>query len=68
VDDVVNWKESSKDTGIYAQMSEDIPRRPLPGWLTLDPEQMAGRVLSAPEPTEIDTGIDVRLVVEHYSR
>ena len=68
VDDVVNWKESSKDTGIYAQMSEDIPRRPLPGWLTLDPEQMAGRVLSAPVPTEIDTGIDVRLVVEHYSR
>ena len=68
VDDEVKWKESSKETGIYAQMSEDIPRRPLPNWLTLDPENMAGRVLSAPEPTEIDTGIDVRLVVEHYSR
>ncbi len=68
VDDVVNWKESSRETGIYAQMSEDIPRRPLPSWLSLDPEHMAGRVVSAPEPNEIDTGIDVRLVVEHYSR
>ncbi len=68
VDDVVNWKESSRDTGIYAQMSEDIPRRPLPNWLSLDSENMAGRVVSAPEPDEIDTGIDVRLVVEHYSR
>ena len=68
VDDVILWKESSKETGIYAQMSQDIPRRPLPNWLNLDAEQMAGRVLSLPEPSEIDTGIDVRLVVEHYSR
>jgi ribosomal protein S4 len=49
-------------------MVEDIPRRPLPSWLNLDTENMAGRVLSLPEPSEIDTGIDVRLVVEHYSR
>ncbi len=68
VDDVVVWKESSKETGIYAQMAEDIPRRPLPTWLSLDPERMAGRVMAAPEPSEMDTGIDVRLVVEHYSR
>ena len=68
VDDVVGWKESSRDTGIYALMTEDIPRRPLPNWLSLDVEHMAGRVVSAPVPDEIDTGIDVRLVVEHYSR
>ena len=48
VDDVVVWKESSKETGIFAQMAADIPRRPLPIWLTLDTEQMAGRVLSLP--------------------
>lgn len=68
VDDVIVWKESSRETGIYLQMAEDIPRRPLPNWLNLDTEKMAGLVLSLPEPTEIDTGIDVRLVVEHYSR
>lgn len=68
VDDVVGWKASSKETTIYAQMTEDIPRRPLPNWLSLDPETMTGRVLSLPEPSEIDTGIDVRLVVQHYSR
>ena len=68
VDDVIVWKESSKETGIFALMAADIPRRPLPNWLNLDTEKMAGRVLSLPEPSEIDTGIDVRLVVEHYSR
>ena len=68
VDDLVVWKESSKETGIYAQMADGIPKRPVPGWLSLDPEKMSGRVVSSPEPTEIDTGIDVRLIVEHYSR
>jgi len=68
VDDEVVWKESSKETGIFSQMAGDAPRRPLPNWLTLDSQNMAGRVLSLPEPSEIDTGIDVRLVVEHYSR
>ena len=68
VDDVVGWKESSKSTGIFAIMTGDIPRRPLPNWLGLDVDNMVGRVLTLPEPSEIDTGIDVRLVVEHYSR
>ena len=68
VDDVVGWKETSKSTGIFAIMTGDIPRRPLPTWLGLDVENMAGRVISLPEPSDIDTGIDVRLVVEHYSR
>ncbi len=68
VDDVVGWKESSKSTGIFAIVTGDIPRRPLPAWLDLDAENMVGRVLTLPEPSEIDTGIDVRLVVEHYSR
>ena len=67
-DDVVGWMESSKKTGIYAQVSAEIPKRPMPEWLSLDAETMAGRVISLPEPSEIDTGVDVRLVVEHYSR
>ena len=68
VDDVVGWKETSKETGIFAQMSEDIPRRPVPEWLTLDAEKMLGQVTAKPEPSESDIGIEVRLVVEHYSR
>ena len=49
-------------------MSEDIPRRPVPEWLTLDAEKMLGQVNAKPEPSESDIGIEVRLVVEHYSR
>lgn len=68
IDDSVVWKDTSKETGLFAQMAQDAPRRPLPDWLSLDPENMTGKVVSLPEPSEIDTGIDVRLVVEFYSR
>ena len=68
IDDVVMWKEKSKDSGIYAQMAQNIPRRPLPTWLSLDPQNMSGRMLASPDTTGIDTEIDVRLVVEFYSR
>ena len=68
VNDLIGWKESSTSTGIYARVTGDIPKRPIPAWLNLDIEHMSGRLLSLPEPSEIDTGIDVRLVVGHYSR
>lgn len=67
-DDLIAWKETSKSKEIFALMIEGIPRRPLPSWLSLDLEKTEGRVVSLPEPTDIDTGIEVRLVVEHYSR
>ncbi|MBI2856603.1 MAG: 30S ribosomal protein S4 [Chloroflexi bacterium] len=68
VDDVVAWKETSKKTGIYALVAGEIPKRPLPNWISLDAENMTGQVLSLPEPSDIDTGVDMRLVIEHYAR
>tara|TARA_B100000745_G_C20139239_1_gene390545 strand:+ start:302 stop:928 length:627 start_codon:yes stop_codon:yes gene_type:complete len=68
VNDVVTWKESSKELDIYNRMSQDIPRRPLPNWLALNAGNMEGTIISSPDMNEIDTGIDARLVVEFYSR
>jgi small subunit ribosomal protein S4 len=68
LNDVVTWKESSKQSYMYTRISQDIPRRPLPNWLALNPGNMEGTVLSMPDMNEIETGIDARLVVEFYSR
>lgn len=68
INDVVTWKESSKELDIYNRMSQDIPRRPLPNWLALNAGNMEGTIISSPDMNEIDTGIDARLVVEFYSR
>ena len=68
VDDVITWKESSKETGIYSIISADIPKRPIPNWISLDSDNMTGRVNSMPEIEDIDTDVDMRLIVEHYAR
>ena len=68
INDVVTWKESSKNLDMYSRMSQDIPRRPLPNWLALNVGNMEGTIISSAAMNEIDTGIDARLVVEFYSR
>ena len=68
VDDVITWKESSKETGIYSIIAADIPKRPIPNWISLDSDNMTGRVNSMPEIEDIDTDVDMRLIVEHYAR
>jgi small subunit ribosomal protein S4 len=68
VGDIIAWKESSRRKPFFAAQAKDIPRRPVPQWLALDTENMTGRVLRLPEPQDVDTTIDTRLIVEFYSR
>jgi ribosomal protein S4 len=37
-------------------------------WLDLSSKDMAGKVLSAPTPEQIENQINTQLIVEHYSR
>ncbi|MBN3032776.1 MAG: 30S ribosomal protein S4 [Candidatus Saganbacteria bacterium] len=46
---------------------EKFPDRVLPPWLSLTGEA-AGKVLAAPKREEIETGLEVNLIVEYYSR
>jgi small subunit ribosomal protein S4 len=68
--DVITWRKVTDDTtpGFVEALTDGIPKRPVPSWLKLEPGALTGEVLSMPEPSEIDTGIDVRLIVEFYSR
>lgn len=42
--------------------------RPIPSWLRFDEANLSGEVLSLPEISEVETGIDSRLIVEFYSK
>lgn len=49
-------------------LTDGLPKRPVPQWLRLDVENLAGQVVTEPNMSEIDTGIESRLIVEFYSR
>lgn len=68
--DIVTWRRVTDDTapGFVEALTDGIPKRPVPTWLKLEPAKLTGEVMSLPEPSEIDSGIDVRLIVEFYSR
>tara|TARA_B100001750_G_C14936053_1_gene316477 strand:- start:209 stop:466 length:258 start_codon:yes stop_codon:yes gene_type:complete len=67
--DKIAWKAVGETKpGFIDALTDGIPRRPVPSWLNLDPDALTGQVVGMPEVSEIDTGIDSRMIVEFYSR
>ena len=66
--DVIEWKESRKDSEYAKLMSADLPKRPVPAWLELDVQNLKATVRRLPSDEELDTTIETRLIVEYYSR
>ena len=66
--DTIGWREGSKNTEYYKQLTQDIESKTTLGWLSLDRSNMVGQVLSLPTPDEIDSRFDGKAIVEHYSR
>jgi len=40
----------------------------VPAWLSLDAEELSGRVMALPTRQEIDVPVDEQAIVEFYSR
>ena len=69
VDDTITWKRVNGSVPEFiAGLTEDIPKRPVPMWLQLDPASLTGQVVAIPDVTSADTAIEVRLIVELYSK
>lgn len=68
VGDTVAWKESSRNLPMAQALAQNGPKREVPAWLSLERENLTGKVLSLPQPADLDVQIDTRLIVEFYSR
>ena len=67
--DVISWKAKNGSVPEFVKLlTNGLPKRPVPSWLRLDVAELTGEVLLVPEVSEVDTGIDVRLIVEYYSK
>ncbi|MBC7075414.1 MAG: 30S ribosomal protein S4 [Syntrophomonadaceae bacterium] len=68
VGDVIQVRESSKNSPKFQEIKEQAAYRTPPEWLTVDVENMAGTVLSYPSREQIDTPVSEQFIVELYSR
>ena len=67
-DDVISWREGSTKTGYYQQLVQNISAKSVSDWLSLDKENLVGRVVSLPTPDDIDAKFEGKTIVEYYSR
>jgi small subunit ribosomal protein S4 len=66
--DVVAWMSKSKKSEYFKIAKENMSSKQAPAWLTVDAEQMTGRVVSPPVIAETPTKFDPAVIVEYYSR
>ncbi len=66
--DVIAWTPQGAKTKYYQAVAEAIPSVTVPGWLQLDKDKLAARVLALPSPSDMETKFDEKAIVEYYSR
>jgi small subunit ribosomal protein S4 len=66
--DVIKWREVSKKTEYYKRVAEEVEEKIIPNWLSLDKENMTGKVLNLPGRDDIEAGFGEKAIVEYYSR
>ncbi len=66
--DAISWREGSTKTEYYKQLLQSIESKSVLSWLSLDRQNLVGRVLSLPTPDDTDAKFDGKTIVEYYSR
>lgn len=69
VGDEIRVRETSRQSPYFQACKEMLEHRPVvPEWLSLDVENLSGRVVSLPTREQIDAPVAEQLIVEYYSR
>jgi small subunit ribosomal protein S4 len=66
--DIIKWREGSKKTEFYKTLVEGIKAKTVPAWLSLDRENLVGKVVSLPSSDVVEAKFESTSVVEWYSR
>lgn len=67
-EDVIGVKATSLKSSYFRDRRELLGQREVPAWLSLNDNDLTGRVLALPTRQEIDVPVNEQLIVEFYSR
>lgn len=70
VGDVIAVHPTSQKLNYFKNLAKELPDHggSVPRWLSIDPAQLAGRVMAQPGREDIDVRLNEQLIVEYYSR
>lgn len=66
--DVIAWAPASAQSAQYQEVARNLSSKFVPSWLEVDLQNLAGRVLTLPQRSDIDTRINEQAIVEYYAR
>lgn len=66
--DLISVRDKSKSKTYFENVAEEMERRLVPEWLSVDVKTLSGRVLALPTREEIEVPLNEQLIVEYYSR
>ncbi|HET7078464.1 MAG TPA: 30S ribosomal protein S4 [Chloroflexia bacterium] len=66
--DVIAVRPEHATDEYFKVVAAEIGRKDIPTWLTLDPRNLSGTVISLPARADLDVNLNEQLIVEFYSR
>ncbi|MCC6628899.1 MAG: 30S ribosomal protein S4 [Chloroflexi bacterium] len=66
--DVIAVREGSRKREYFQTITQQLTRRTVAPWLSLDTRNLSARVVGLPEAEAIDAKVNPQLIVEFYSR
>ncbi len=66
--DAIEVREGSRKRTFFKGLADIAEPKTVPAWLERDLSDLSGKMLVAPERTDIDASLNDQLIVEYYSR
>jgi small subunit ribosomal protein S4 len=66
--DTIQWRQGSTKNKYFALLKDKIKDKVIPNWLTLDRENLIGKVAALPTRADIEPIYNEQMIVDYYSR
>ncbi|MEW6143216.1 MAG: 30S ribosomal protein S4 [Chloroflexota bacterium] len=66
--DTIQWRTGSTKNKYFAVLKDKIRDKVIPNWLTLDRENLIGKVTTLPTRADVEPIYNEQMIVEYYSR
>jgi small subunit ribosomal protein S4 len=67
-DDSIALKEHKKAKGVFKELGNEMKRKEIPAWLTLNKEKLEAKTIGEPNLDEVKPPAEISLIFEFYSR
>jgi small subunit ribosomal protein S4 len=67
-DDIIALKQNKKAKGIFKELANELKRKEIPAWLSLNKDKLEAKSIGEPNLDEVKPPAEIPLIFEFYSR